>query len=186
MQAGAELISTCVQITCMHTLSIVKTNTMKCTSSHNVPPLPVQGLTEKTIREAMGKRQQQGAPHTFRADANQKPPTAEQPGTHIMVVSEEVRNATSEVLHKPKVSKHAHAIPLGMAFEWAMKGEKGASRATSRREAILAIMEALASDSDFWQYAEGPVQYGSIKAMWEAAVGELQVHFTPRLKQLLH
>ena len=134
-----------------------------------------------TIPQAMAKLCDKGAPHTFLVLMQTAGQPAE-PVTPAMLVRKEVLDATHAVLEKTKMQQHAHAIPLSMAFKWALKGRgPGSSR---RRKAILSIMEALAASNDFWEYARGPAKY-DVKGTWETGVGPLKVHFTPRLKQLL-
>jgi hypothetical protein len=74
------------------------------------------------------------------------------------------------------------ALPL--ACEWALHGA-GRGGPARWREAILAIMEALAASEAFWEYARRPELSYNVSARCEAALGALEGLFPPRLKQLL-
>jgi hypothetical protein len=126
----------------------------------------------------MAKLGEKGSPHTFLAVKPAEPPT------HITALRQEVLDATKVALDKDKAQQHAHAIPLPLAFEWALQG--GGRGGTSRREAIVAVMEALAASEAFWQYAKMPALQYDVCARWEAVVGRLPMGpYTARLQQLL-
>jgi hypothetical protein len=86
-------------------------------------------------------------------------------------------------LDADKAPPRAHAVPLPLAFEWALTG--GGRGGARWREAMQDIMEALVASSAFWQYARRPDVKYDVGARWEAALGELKGPFAPRLQQLL-
>ena len=133
----------------------------------------------------MARQRNKGALHTFLAIKHTADQPAE-PSTPITLLHKDVLEATQGALKRSQAYKQVQAIPLGLAFEWALKGGRTSSSSpASRRQAILSIMEALAASEDFRQYARGPAVQYDVSGMWEAAVGDLKKHFTPRLKELL-
>jgi hypothetical protein len=144
-------------------------------------------LTQKAsadaIWAAMGRRREQGSPHLFPA-TRRTPDTPPESYTPIELFNINVQEATHAALDAPQRLVPIQAIPIDMAFEWGLKAERGG--ASSRRQATLAIMEALAADKEFRQYARRPEVDYNVKATWEKGVGNLKEHFSPQLNELLN
>jgi hypothetical protein len=138
----------------------------------------LQAPSEVAFTTALAKLRDQGAPYIFLAT---KPA---EPITPVTAVHQAVLDAATEALIRTDNDlTQAQALTMGLAFKWGLQG--GGRGAASRRKATLAIMEGLASSDKFWQFAGRPELQYDVGRKWADAVGELKVHFTPRLNELL-
>jgi hypothetical protein len=124
----------------------------------------------------MEQRLEDGALHTFSVSKR---------GAANALITKDVKRATKLALEQPKSSAQLQGLPFGMLVDWALNGGD-AEGGTSKRDAMVAIMEGLAANEAFWEYTRKPTLGYNIKDRWEKAAGELKVHFTPRLQQLLN
>jgi hypothetical protein len=131
----------------------------------------------------MAKLREKGSPLTFTATKRKTGKPAE-PLTPITALHQKVLEETKVALNADKAPPRAHAIPLPLAFEWALNATGRGGRA-SWREAIVAIIEALVASSAFWEYSRRPDVRYDVGARWETVLGELEGPFAPRLQQLL-